>query len=611
MQRCCTQNREGAKFRKVCFSVSLFLCVIFALLFFSIQVSAQRFSVTLHAVDGNNSSLEEIKSPGIFSGSEPAFQFIQQIVPKLQEKGYLSASVDSISISDDTYKVFVFLGKQYRWALVGFNAISNDVMAQSALKKEQWEGRALSPKQVSRVSEKLLLWAENNGYPFARVWLDAVKIDEEGKVTGNFMLDKGALQTIDTIDIQGDIKISRSFLLNYIDLKQKEPYNEKKLRNVSLRLRELPFLQEAAPSVFEFKLSENKLSLFLKEKKSNQLNAIIGLLPNNVETGKFLLTVDALFAFQNILAQGESISLSYQNLQYKSPRLKVDLVYPYLFNTPFGADVHFDLFKKDTTFRRTSLQAGIRYQLSTANYLRVFYHNQSNRLITVDTMFVIFNKRLPDNIDVAANGAGVEIGVNKTDYRISPRKGWEARLTSSALARNVRKSDAITELSDGSGFNYESLYDTLIKRQYQYFINGNLSYYVPVGKRMVFKAAYNGGWVGGENLFRNELYQIGGFRLLRGFDEQSIFTNHYHVATLELRLLLDQNSYFYLFSDNAYVESNFNGFLKNDIYNGFGLGTALETKSGLFTISYALGRSSANAVQFRQSKVHFGYVAYF
>src|SRR5690606_28471095 len=159
----------------------------------------------------------------------------------------------------------------------------------------------------------------------------------------------------------------------------------------------------------------------------------------------------------------EIINLSYQNLQYKSPRLKADVVYPYLFNSPFGVDVHFDLFKKDTTFRRTSLQAGIRYQLSSTDYVRVFYHNQSNRLITVDTTFVKANKRLPDNIDVAANGGGIEIGLNRTDYRINPRKGWEVKLSSSALIRNVRKSDAITELSDASGFNYEGLYDTLIK----------------------------------------------------------------------------------------------------------------------------------------------------
>lgn len=583
-----------------------------ALLLAGFSADAQSYSVHISSIDNNQSLLDGfVKPEPSYPTSAAAYAFVQDIVPTLQEKGYLTASTDSISIKETVYNVFIFAGKQYKWANVNFAGVSDGIMVQAAVKKEQWTDRSLNPAQIARVSEKLLQWAENNGYPFARVWLDAISISDEGAVSGSFNLDKGVLQTLDTIVIHGDVKVSRNFLLNYLDIRQGTPYNEKKMRNISPRLRELPFLQEAAPWAFEFKLGENKLHLYLKEKKANQINGIIGLLPNSQETGKFLLTVDALFAFQNILSQGESINLSYQNLQYKSPRLKVDLLYPYLFNTPFGVDAHFDLFKKDTAFRRTTLQAGIRYQLTTTDYVRVFYQNQSNRLITVDTNFVKTNKQLPENIDVAANGGGVEIGFNRTDYRISPRRGWEARLTSSVLVRQVRKSDAITGLRDGSGFDYNALYDTLIKRQNQYFINGMLGYYLPLGKAMVLKTAYNGGWVGGQSLFRNELYQVGGFKLLRGFDEQSIFTNQYHVLSLELRLLLDQNSYFYLFSDNGYIVTDFNGFYNDDIYNGFGLGTTLETKSGLFTISYALGRNSANPVQFRQSKIHFGYIAYF
>jgi outer membrane protein assembly factor BamA len=587
----------------------IFLCA------FPLGIVAQSYTVTLRSVENTTGEAllaqHGLKSSTQFASASAAYSFIQSIVPSLQERGFLAASVDSIAIKDQSYDAFLFIGKQYKWAQVSFDSIPQGIITLSGIKKEQWEGRALNVKQVSKVSERLLQWAENNGYPFARVWLEGISFEENGTVMGNFMFHRGPEQVLDTIVLNGDVKVSRNYLLNYLDLEQGELYNEKKLRNISPRLRELPFLQEAAPWTFSFKLSENILNLYLKEKKANLLNAIVGLLPNSTETGKFLLTVDAQFAFQNILAQGESISLSYQNLQYKSPRLKADLIYPYLFNTPFGVDVHFDLFKKDTTFRRTSLQAGIRYQLSPTDYLRVFYQNQSNRLITIDTNFVRRNKRLPDNIDVSANGAGIEIGLNRTDYRISPRKGWEARLSSSALVRRVKQSDAITGLVDVSGFDYSTLYDTLVKRQYQYFINGTLAYYVPLGKKAVFKSAYNGGWVGGASLFRNELYQIGGFRLLRGFDEQSIFTSNYHVVTLELRLLLDQNSFFYLFSDNGYVESDFNGFYKDDIYNGFGLGTTLETKSGLFSISYALGRNSANPIQFRQSKIHFGYLAYF
>ena len=166
-------------------------------------------------------------------------------------------------------------------------------------------------------------------------------------------------------------------------------------------------------------------------------------------------------------------------------------------------------------------------------------------------------------------------------------------------------------LKDASGFNYASLYDTITQRSNQVFINGNISYYQPLAKKIILKSAYIGAYMNGGNLFRNELYQIGGFRLLRGFDEQSIYANMYHVLSLELRLLLDQNSYFYFFSDNGWVQTKIDNINNDDIYNGFGVGTTLETKTGLFTISYALGRHENNPIQFRQSKIHFGYAAFF
>ncbi|MEO6830560.1 MAG: hypothetical protein ABI378_00050, partial [Chitinophagaceae bacterium] len=72
-----------------------------------------------------------------------------------------------------------------------------------------------------------------------------------------------------------------------------------------------------------------------------------------------------------------------------------------------------------------------------------------------------------------------------------------------------------------------------------------------------------------------------------------------------------RNSNFYLFSDNAWVQSKINGYANEGWYNGFGIGTQLEVKSGQFTIAFGLGKSPGNAVLLRQSKVHIGYVAFF
>jgi outer membrane protein assembly factor BamA len=586
--------------------------LIIAICVLACSIKAQSYRVVLQSVDSSSALLQkELSVPASFSEGSGAFSFVSRIVPSLQEKGYLAASIDSMGITGEQYDVFVFLGNRYRWTSLSLDSIPPGIRSQAGISTSQWSSAPLNPRQLSRLTSRLLEWNENNGFPFAKVWLDQVSVDRQGGVTGFLRLDPGGLRKIDSVIVEGNVKVSREFMLRYLDIEEGSPYNEKKLRGITPRLQELSFLQPAAPWAVEFRLTDTRLDLYLKEKKANQLNAIIGLLPNSVETGKFLLTVDALFAFQNILSRGESISLSYQNLQYRSPRLKADLVWPYLFNTAFGADVHFDLFKKDTTFRRTTLQAGVRYQLNPTDYLRVFYQNQSNRLITVDTQFVRSRKQLPDNVDVSANGGGLELGVNRTDYRLNPRRGWELTLSGSALLRQVKESDAITGLTDGSGFSYASLYDSLQDRSYQYFLQGSAAYYHPLAKKLVVKAAYNGAWVTGKSLFRNELYQIGGFKLLRGFDEQSIFADQYHILSLELRLLLDQNSYLTLFSDNGYVSSRFNGSSTEGLYNGFGIGTVLETKSGLFSLSYALGRSENHPVQFRQSRIHFGYIAFF
>jgi hemolysin activation/secretion protein len=249
--------------------------------------------------------------------------------------------------------------------------------------------------------------------------------------------------------------------------------------------------------------------------------------------------------------------------------------------------------------------------MSATDYLRLYYQIQSNRLITIDTNYVRTQHKLPDNADVSASGMGVELVMDKTDYRTNPTKGWSLRLNVTGMLRRVRKSDAVLALQDGS-FDFATLYDSVNRQKYQYQFTGISAGYIPLARMLTLKLGYQGGWLSSNNLFQNELFRLGGFQLLRGFDEQSIYANLYQLAIIELRVRFDRNSYAYLFSDNAFVQSNFNQQQSQGIYNGLGIGAALESKSGIFSISYALGRSDNNPViQFRQSKIHLGYVAYF
>jgi hypothetical protein len=46
-------------------------------------------------------------------------------------------------------------------------------------------------------------------------------------------------------------------------------------------------------------------------------------------------------------------------------------------------------------------------------------------------------------------------------------------------------------------------------------------------------------------------------------------------------------------------------------YAGVGVGLALETKSGLFSLAYAAGKNKDLPFNFRESKIHFGFVSLF
>jgi outer membrane protein assembly factor BamA len=138
------------------------------------------------------------------------------------------------------------------------------------------------------------------------------------------------------------------------------------------------------------------------------------------------------------------------------------------------------------------------------------------------------------------------------------------------------------------------------------------AHYFPVGKQSTFKTALNAAIFNSQSVFRNELFQIGGYRLLRGFDEESIYATQYAVATVEYRIRVTLNSYFFGFADGGMVKNKYQNINLNNNFISTGLGMALETKLGLLNVSYAIGKRDDVKFNIREaSKIHFGYVNYF
>ena len=77
------------------------------------------------------------------------------------------------------------------------------------------------------------------------------------------------------------------------------------------------------------------------------------------------------------------------------------------------------------------------------------------------------------------------------------------------------------------------------------------------------------------------------------------------------RFVFEENSNFFVFADQAWWEDATQDQLVTDTPFGFGLGTTFETKAGLFSLTYALGRQFFNPIELRGGKVHFGFISLF
>src|SRR5690606_21959128 len=159
-------------------------------------------------------------------------------------------------------------------------------------------------------------------HPFAKVWLDSVRLTPEG-VQAKWMVDEGPSYKIDSIRVHGNAKISNEFLQRYLNIPHGSMFSKEKLLAISRRIRELPYVEEEQPSKLIWLNSGSVIELYLKQKRSSQVNVLVGFLPNNdqLASKKLMVTGEANLNLKNALGAGETIGLNWQQLQKSSPRL--------------------------------------------------------------------------------------------------------------------------------------------------------------------------------------------------------------------------------------------------------------------------------------------------
>jgi outer membrane protein assembly factor BamA len=590
---------------------------LFIILFQSISFGQTTYLLNARCVDKSPEFLKnEIGFQTEFATRLACIEYVNQLPSLLQAKGFVNASLDSIFFDTTSANLVVYLGQQYKWAHINTSVADPQVLAISGWNEKLFSNKPINFDQIKNFQERMLIYLENNGYPFGKIFLDSIDLIEDS-VTANLVIDKGPLYKIDSIRVYGNAKISNDFLQRYLEIPNGTIYNREKLLGISKKIQELSFVEEEQPSNMSLLGTGSVLNLYLKQRRSSQVNAIIGFLPNNdqLSSKKILITGEANINLRNAFGGGEALGLNWQQLQVKSPRLNIYYQHPYLFNSPVGINFSFDMLRKDSSYLNINLNLGASYELSESESGKIFLQHFQTIISQggINDARVIATKTLPDIADVSSLAIGLEYEKSKTNYRFNPRNGYEFRLGGSGGTKKIKRNNEILELKDPSdpSFDFDILYDTVKLKSYQLKLMGSIAKYFPLGKQGTFKTAINGGAILSDNIFRNELFQIGGYKMLRGFDEESQYVSQYAVGTLEYRYLIGLNSFFFGFIDGGWARNSSRISKYTHTYVGTGLGLALETKAGIFNLAWAVGKRDDTPFNLRQSKIHFGFVNYF
>ncbi len=525
-------------------------------------------------------------------------QALEELLKASWDEGYLTASIDSLWEKGDTLFAMYHRGEAYEWGELSVNGSGEGLVRDAGIAPSDLKGERIAPEPLSELFDRIISHCEQNGYPFAELYLDSVQ-DRSTGVRAQLKVDKGPLIRLDSVIIKGDRAVHRSFLKQYLGLDQGMIYDDRIFRRIDDRLRSLSFLGPSQASELLFTGEGVTVYLYLKEKDASRFNGMVGMQPKD-EGGGVVFTGDVTLGLKNALGRGEHIELDWNRMQQGTQDLEVSYDHPYLFRTPFGIETGLKLYRRDSSFTELKQRIALKYLFTGEDHFQVHYERKRWTLLEGGERSLA--EDLPyANVRIDAYG----LGINKStvDRRVMPRKGIRSEIEGSVGRKEL--------LGDRPSFMEKDQDLDSNGTSLQYEVRGSIEAFYPLLSRLILMGRVQGAYIQAPYIVQNELYRIGGHASLRGVDKEAIRASAYSIATLEFRYLLEAESDVHLFFDGAYHEDRSGGDISLDRPFGFGVGSRFKTGAGIFNIDYALGKRFDNPIRLRNGRVHFGFTSLF
>lgn len=499
---------------------------------------------------------------------------------KIELFGYLNSKLDSLTRKDSLWVAYIDPGIRIKYINIDYSYISKTILTKKELNpfsKELTDTKIRIPfSEVGQFMESLVDLFEVKGNSFVQFSLkDIALVNNEASAT--LIIDLKRERYIDKIVIKGYENFPKNYLNHELDLKIGSVFNKDKIEKASRAVNNLNFAEELKQPEILFTNDSTIIYLYLKKKKSNEFDGIIGFASKENDEGlEFNGYLD--LAMNNIFNSGETIALFWKNNGNSRQRFYLETELPYLFNSPLTPKINFELYRQDSTFNNTKFNLNLMYRIIGKGQIAAQLSSENSNDLSNGNEIGI------------SSYTNLFYGISYTFKKLSsdPLFPVSFNLDISALIGSRKNEEQRTSQSK---FH--------LRTHYLYSINP---------KNYIF-LQNSTGLLNSSDYIENELFRIGGIYNLRGVNEESIFTSAFTVFNLEYRFKPNPSSFFYTITDYAYTENKL--FDVNTSVLSFGLGYAFQTKAGIINISYANGKFNDEPFELDNSKVHIKIVSKF
>ena len=553
-------------FRKIYIKSGLFL--IQMLLAFNFVYSQQ------YILEFKNTTESEKKTKK-YKSYKDLILAIEDTLVLIKKQGFYDAKVNSL-IRKDSFNYEVILNKNQ---MVEYIEISNksefDENIVKILNKYTEDGKLIRFKQIESVTNEITEILSEGGYPFGKVGFINYELVNPTTIKLEMEIQYGSKRNIDKVIVKGYENFPKNFIKNIFKPGKSNSLDVDKALSLANKIDKTGFARNIKDPEILFTKDSSALYLYIEKIRRNTFDGFLSF-DTDENSGRINIEGYAKINLINTFNGGEKINFDFRSQKNQDRSLNSDVYIPYVFGSPLNLKYGLNLIQKDSSY--------------TSN----------ENLIDIDMIF--------GNI---RSGLGLQTNKSTSEEAIENVENFKSKLI------NVFSEYIILDNSDqlipelfkislryGSGLKEQSGEKTnFSKYSVELHRKFNLS------SKFKLQSSITRRKINSKNLVNNELLRFGGYNSIRGYDENSIFTDGYTLLKTSLNYYLNDTIYIYTIFDLANYSNEILD-LNEDIYSG-GIGFSSRTDNGIVSISYSKGNNWGNSFNLKNAKINVIFVTFF